>query len=345
MTLVNVRVVPIYSGSLAELADGRNNCKIVSKSKDPTDNGDFVSPDYGVPFESYLNLYHGMKVDPSKIIHYQQMNPEQQATYREFLKRVRKHDFEADGVDTSGTLQPFVQPDDMTCLRFLQADKYNADMALDRLVKSLKWSHEFQLARVISNPPPKLQTYRQIRVRGYMGRTRDGMPIFCERLGGMMNGIQSKEGRAFKEEDWLHCFIYDLGVIMKEFRQSYIENSGVYSPSKHPITWKAMWIIDAGGMNPFKAMKSTHTLKILDALTEPNFPEIAGPVVLINVHPIVMGVWRIVRSFLDPVTVEKITLDSGVPTEFLRKKIPEHVIFEEFGGTNKSKSFPQSIYV
>ena len=50
----------------------------------------FVSPEFGIRFENYLNIYHGMgdKVDPAKISHFIDLTPEQSSDYESFVKEV-----------------------------------------------------------------------------------------------------------------------------------------------------------------------------------------------------------------------------------------------------------------
>ena len=305
----------------------------------------FVSPEFGIRFENYLNIYHGMgdKVDPAKISHFIDLTPEQSSDYESFVKEVEAHDFDAVVADTTtdNCSIPYVLPDKITLLRFLMADDFKSDLALQRLENTVKFQQEQRLAEKISTTPPRLNLYRRIRVRANMGRTKDGMPIFVERLGGFMNGIPSKEGKSFSNDEWVHCFFYDLGELIREIKDSYEFAEKNQSPA---ITWKVTWIMDAKGISYYKALKSLSVIKLLDNLMEPNFPEIAGPIYMINVPYIVSGIWKLAKAFLDPAVVAKIQISSGVPKEVLLERIDESVLFQEYGGMNK-KEFPKSDYV
>jgi hypothetical protein len=302
--------------------------------KEETNADVFVSPEYDIPFPVYLNLYHGLDIDPKLISHYSELTPEHKTAYESFVEQVRKHDW--DDVDT------LVLPDDLTCLRFLQADKYHADKALERIVATLKWQQQVKLAQVMSHPPAQLETYRKIRVRACMGRTNDGMPIFVERLGAFFNGIPSPEGKTLTKDDWIQCFLYELADVLRRIRENYHETT-VNHPEQ-PTTWKATWIMDCRGVSAYRAMKATSTLKMIDAVTEPNFPEMAGPIYLINVPSLVAGVWRVCKAFLDPDVVAKIQIHSGVPKDLLLERIPESVLFQEYGGTNDAE-YPNSCFI
>jgi CRAL/TRIO domain len=308
----------------------------------------FVSPEYEIAFPVYLNLYHGLDIDPNLISHYRELTPQQKVTYESFLEQVRtinKHD---DGNDDLLETPSLVLPDAMTCLRFLQADKYHADKALQRIVTTMKWQQQMNLAQVMSRPPRMLETYRKIRVRACMGRTKDGMPIFVERLGAFFNGIPSAEGKTLTQEDWIHCFLYELADVLRKIRETYHHETTTTTVTQHPhpptITWKATWIMDCQGVSAYRAMKAVSTLKMIDSVTEPNFPEMAGPIYLINVPSIVAGVWRICKAFLDPTVVTKIQIHSGVPKDILLERIDESVLFQEYGGTN-DEEYPKSCYI
>jgi CRAL/TRIO domain len=295
----------------------------------------FVSPEYEIAFPVYLNLYHGLDIDPNLISHYKELTPEHKTAYESFVEQVRKRSKQEETLF-------LVLPDDLTCLRFLQADKYHADKALERILATLKWQQQVKLAQIMSHPPASLETYRKIRVRACMGRTKDGMPVFVERLGAFFNGIPSPEGKTLTSDDWIQCFLYELADVLKKIRENYHETT-VHHPDQ-PTTWKATWIMDCKGVSAYRAMKATSTLKLIDSVTEPNFPEMAGPIYLINVPSLVAGVWRVCKAFLDPAVVAKIQIHSGVPKDVLLERIPESVLFQEYGGTNHAE-YPKSCYI
>lgn len=298
--------------------------------------GPFVSPDYGVHFENYLNLYHGIEdLDVTQISHLQDLSEDEKSHFEAFVQQVRAYDI-------TGELNrdDYIVPDDMTLLRFLQADNWNADKALRRIVATLEFHAEMNLKQVMSSPPENLEAYRKIRVRAHMGRTKDGMPIFVERLGGFMNGIPSAEGKALTKDDWCHCFLYDLGELIREIRSNY----AIEKETDNPVTWKATWVMDCKGISVFKAYKAMSTIKMIDNMTEPNFPEFAGPIYMINSPSLVAGIWKLAKVFLDPAVVAKIQIHSNVPKELMLERMDESVLFEEYGGTNK-KEFPKSQYI
>lgn len=298
----------------------------------------YFNKEHNVKFECWLNLYHDMEVDPMTVDHYTSMSDEERETYTAFLGQVKNINWDdVEGIDPQ---QPLVLPDDLTCLRFLQADKYNTETALKRLMATLLFHQEYKVAQIMSNQPQKLESYRKLRARAMMGMTKDGMPIFVERLGHFMCGITSVEGKALTGQEYIECFLYDLGLLISSIRKSHEETS---QNDKVATTWKATWIMDCAGIRYFRALKSMSTLKLIDSVTEPNFPELAGPIYLINAPTVASALWRVAKNFLDPTVAAKIEIHSGVPTELLESRIDKSVLFEEYGGTN-SGHFPKAEY-
>jgi len=233
-----------------------------------------------------------------------------------------------------------IVPDEFTILRFLQADKYDTSKAMARLEANQIWLQEINIPKLLTtNPPQHLQQYRKLRARAFMGRSHDGMPIFVERLGDFFNAIPSKEGNLLTRQDWMDCFLYDLAELIAQIKESYRINL----QNNQPITWKATWIMDTNNVGFYRAGKAISTIQLLDKLTEPNFPELAGPVVIMRVPTIVNGIYKICKAFLDPVVAAKISVYGGLPKNELLQRMDESVLFEEFGGTN-TKEFPKAEY-
>ena len=168
------------------------------------------------------------------------------------------------------------------------------------------------------------------------------MPIIAERLGAFFVGISSKEGKSLSNKEWVDLCLYELNQVMKVVRETYKETTVLHP--ENPTTWKVSWIMDLKGATLFTAMKATSIIKLLNAPIEPNFPELAGPIYLINTPSVIMAAWKVVKQFLDATVLSKIQLHHGVPTDVFLESIDESVLFEEYGGTNK-KEYPQSEYV
>jgi hypothetical protein len=335
-------------------------------------------PEYPVTSDTYLNLYAGVdyEVELEKFSHYIGMNEEQKSKFETFWEQVEDDDVVVvdednnDNIETSTrtTNWTAIRPDKFTCLRFLQADKYDTKLAMKRLKQNQEWllssttettttatssktkttqdakTPKRTIPDILQNPPTlKLQVYRKLRARAYMGRTNgDEMPIFAERLGDFMNAIPSPEGKTLTKEDFRECFLYDLGEVLGQIRDNYKLTK---DDPDTLTTWKANWIMDANNMRLFRATSATSTIQYLDSITEPNFPEIAGaPITIMNVPSLVAGVWRLIKAFLDPVTAAKVQITSTVPTQALLQRIPSQVLLEEYGGSNKVTEFAKAEY-
>ena len=74
---------------------------------------------------------------------------------------------------------------------------------------------------------------------------------------------------------------------------------------------------------------------------EEYYPEIADTIILFNVPKVATIFYKIVRSFLDPVTADKIRLYSTADYEEVFSKVmPMDAVPEEYGGTSK-RDYPQ----
>lgn len=292
-------------------------------------------PEFPVTSDTYLNIYSGdqfQHVDLHKFSHYTDMTDDQRQTYESFVEQVQNAQTEWDLA---------IVPDQLTILRFLQADKYNTQLALDRLQKNQAWLHQVNIPNILKNPPTaKLATYRKIRARAYMGPNQTGMPFFVERLGDFFNGIPSPEGKSLSPQDYVECFLYEAGELLAKIRDSY----DACLTKNQPVTWNARWIMDCHNVGLFRATKAVSTLKLLDGITEPNFPELAGTVFIVNVPSIVSGLYKVCKAFLDPTTAAKLQVFRTVPIAHLLEQVVDaDVLFEEYGGSNP-KQVPKAEY-
>ena len=282
-------------------------------------------PEFPVTSETYLNIYSGdhfKHVDLHKFSHYIDMTKDQRQTFESFVEQVKTQQTEWDLA---------IVPDELTLLRFLQADKYNPKMALERLRKNQAWLRQVDIPGILQHPPTaKLAIYRKIRARAFMGATKTGMPVFVERLGDFFNGIPSPEGKSLSPQDYVECFLYEAGELLAQIRDSY----DACCRQNLPVTWNATWMMDCKNVGLYRASKAVSTLKLLDGLTEPNFPELAGPVMIVSVPSIVSGLYKVCKAFLDATTAAKLKVYSNVPTAELLEFVHAHVLLEEYGGKN-----------
>jgi hypothetical protein len=74
-------------------------------------------------------------------------------------------------------------------------------------------------------------------------------------------------------------------------------------------------------------------IKGLSKDVETYFPEIAGPVYLINAPKFISRMWYLAKRFLDPAVEAKISIHSGIPSK-LAQDLGMEAVPIEFGGSN-----------
>ena len=159
--------------------------------------------------------------------------------------------------------------------------------------------------------------------------------VLFERLGHFLGSGNCDH---FTQEEWIRFYIWDLERHFTEMRNAseecgkaitrftYVADAtGIYAGIMNRAVWRVIPL-----------------LKALVKAVEDHYPEIADKIVLFNVPRVASVFYRAVRTFLDPVTAEKIEIHSGVPMDVLEKIMPKSVIPREYGGSN-DVNFPHPV--
>lgn len=223
--------------------------------------------------------------------------------------------------------------DDGTLRRFLDADrskkKFDVDASISRLSDTLEWRKKHDVDNVRKRKIARLNIYRKLRVRQFFGVDNAGRPVQFERLGDFFNCTNAST-MVLSERDWAECYTWDIEGIFEEMRKSAL--------SCKKMIDKYVYVADLQHFS-FSCSASflKHGVPLLRKLSgeiERFYPEIAGPIILINAPYVVSGLYSVCKVFLDPVTAAKIEIHSGVPMERLLKIMPASCIPKEFGGTS-----------
>jgi len=134
--------------------------------------------------------------------------------------------------------------------------------------------------------------------------------------------------------DHLKCVIHEIGEYIKKFRIT-AQQQGI-------ANWKNVYIMDVQNVKFMSVLRAVSLIKYCVKATEDNFPEMAGPIVMINAPPVAEKCWLLVKPFLDKSLIEKFKFFQGVPYDYLLTLMDKSVLFEEYGGTNKT-DFPHAI--
>jgi len=216
-------------------------------------------------------------------------------------------------------LLAFDVPDGFTKLRFLQGDGYHVDAAVTRLLNTMAWRQRIGLDEFISRPNAALLAqYRRLRPRRLLGYDKFDRPFIVERLGEFF----SLRARGLSLEDWVLCYAYDVSELLASMREA----SAAFGGWRHHVSYMG----DMRGLSARHAMAFLPVLKHLIKQVDVHFPEIAGQLLLIHVP--MAHLWPMVRSFLDPCTAARITIDAGARIDQMDALFGRAVIPVEYGG-------------
>eukprot|EP00746_Dinoflagellata_sp_MGD_P102294 gnl/MRDRNA2_/MRDRNA2_41810_c0_seq1.p1 gnl/MRDRNA2_/MRDRNA2_41810_c0~~gnl/MRDRNA2_/MRDRNA2_41810_c0_seq1.p1 ORF type:complete len:426 (-),score=71.81 gnl/MRDRNA2_/MRDRNA2_41810_c0_seq1:341-1618(-) len=242
-----------------------------------------------------------------------------------------QHFYEATCADFNTGVIDGVQPDMVTCLRYMVGEKWNMDQATKRLRATIKHRKAFGADYLLTNPPDAalLEHYSRARVCLSVGHDKEGKLLIYDRLGAL---FESGCVEAFSPEEW--WLLYSM-----QFERWLQEMSWLSTKFKRPV-WRYTIISDAAGTN-MSVLNHMQLLKYINDLSSDHYPEFINRVVVINAPSIFVIIWRVICTIMDPQTTEKFELYSDVPVARLlelidRKHLPLHL-----GGDNRIPIRPQ----
>ena len=156
-------------------------------------------------------------------------------------------------------------------LRFLQADKYDVKKGAKRLADCVLWRQQLGIDFVLRRPSPGLPRYLKARVFRMVGFDKEHRPLMMERLAEFCNAENNK---ALTKEEWLMSYAWTMADMCQRFRESSLRTG---KPS-----WKHSYVADLKGVAYIKAYRMMSFMKMLGKDVETFFPEIAGPIFLVN---------------------------------------------------------------
>lgn len=194
--------------------------------------------------------------------------------------------------------------DELTLLRFLRAEKFQPEKAAHRLISTIEWWHKQSVDTSLTNPPACIAQYHQLRVQKVLGLDYEGRAVLFERLGEFLG---SDINRALPFAAWMECYTHDIVNIYEWLRESSRER-------QRPIE-RLTYVGDLTGLNLLQSLANMSLLKAFVQVVEVHFPEMAGPLVLMNAPKFLASVFPIAKRFLDPVVVSKIEIHDKIPTK------------------------------
>mmetsp|Transcript_20477 Transcript_20477/g.33957 ORF Transcript_20477/g.33957 Transcript_20477/m.33957 type:complete len:479 (-) Transcript_20477:125-1561(-) len=212
-------------------------------------------------------------------------------------------------------------PPDELPLRFLRAGKNDPIEGQRRYEQTLTWRKEYGMDTIIRAPHPHFVFIKQHYPQFFHLRGRNNEPVWYERP-------PKVNLRAMRDAG------VDLDALLRhyamvtDFGWQYLEPDD----GQRSIT-----VIDLDGMRmtDFAGEVVDFTRKC-SAFTGDHYPERAGYVIVVNVPSWFKMIWNVVKSFIDEVTLKKISIVRGKKDVFeaMLERIPIENIPPEYGGTS-----------
>ncbi|KAL2014047.1 hypothetical protein VTN00DRAFT_1572 [Thermoascus crustaceus] len=214
--------------------------------------------------------------------------------------------------------------DTLTLLRFLRARKFNVEAAKTMFVESEKWRKEFGTDDLVRNfdyteKPQVFEYYPQY----YHKTDKDGRPVYIEKLGKIDLNAMYKITTGERMLQNLVC----------EYEKLADPRLPACSRKAGKLLETCCTIMDLKGVGITNVPSVYGYVKQASAISQNYYPERLGKLYLINAPWGFNSVFNFVKSFLDPITVQKIhVLGSNYKKELL-EQVPAENLPAEFGGT------------
>ncbi|KAL1988128.1 hypothetical protein VTN96DRAFT_658 [Rasamsonia emersonii] len=214
--------------------------------------------------------------------------------------------------------------DTLTLLRFLRARKFNVEAAKVMFVECEKWRKEFGTDDLVRNfeyteKPQVFEYYPQY----YHKTDKDGRPVYIEKLGKIDLNAMYKITTAERMLQNLVC----------EYEKLADPRLPACSRKAGKLLETCCTIMDLKGVGITNVPSVYGYVRQASAISQNYYPERLGKLYLINAPWGFSSVFSVVKSFLDPVTVDKIkVLGSNYQKELL-EQVPAENLPKEFGGT------------
>jgi len=243
--------------------------------------------------------------------HLGHLNPEQQHKLQQLRKQLLSEGYTE-------------RLDDLTLLRFLRARKFDVAKAHFMFTETEKWRKEFGVDDIVKNfkfdEKPLVSAYYP---QYYHKIDKDGRPVYIEQLGKVdltaMYKITTQERL--------------LQNLVNEYEKFGDPRLPACSRKAGKLIETSCTIMDLGGVGLLSAKQVYGYVQEASKISQNNYPERMGKFYLINAPWGFASVWSIIKRWLDPVTVDKISILGGSYQSTLLQQIPAENLPSNFGGT------------
>mmetsp|Transcript_5712 Transcript_5712/g.10501 ORF Transcript_5712/g.10501 Transcript_5712/m.10501 type:complete len:414 (+) Transcript_5712:90-1331(+) len=216
--------------------------------------------------------------------------------------------------------------DDLTLYRFLNAKKWDYDLALKQYTAYLKYREDEKVDQIHQWAAENKQTVDLVNSLFPIvinGHDKEARPVVYERIGIIPAARFAKLVTVDDCRKVHTLFMEDLMAHCREETKKH----------KRPI-FGVVVIVDLGGGLSMESRHFIPFFKNMGQQDEQNYPEIAHKVFCVNAPFIFPVLYKMVKYFIDPNTREKIEVFSDCPTERLLELIDGSILNHEWGGEN-----------
>lgn len=259
------------------------------------------------------------------------LTEQQQAVFDELMASIEKCEYFAD-------LNKLPHPD-WFVLRFLRATMkekigqriFLAAPAEKRFLATMQWRRKMNTEKIRENlrfgtcPPEYVQFANDIVPKLVWQDTKTGRPCALQKLGLVAQYLKTD---CFTMEQWEMCFTYDLERLLMLLDD--------HSAARGIEIGTTVSIFDLQGLG-LGSLTRIKLLRVLDDITSSHYPEISGPIFVMQAPWTFAKIFALVQPILDADTQSKIVVSNKFDLGLLSRVLGDDVrkfLPIEYDGTN-----------
>ncbi|KAK4046415.1 cytosolic factor, phosphatidylinositol/phosphatidylcholine transfer protein [Microbotryomycetes sp. JL201] len=216
--------------------------------------------------------------------------------------------------------------DDPMLLRFLRARKFDLQKAKVMWIDTQKWRKEFKVDELYETfDYTEKAEVDKLYPRFYHKTDKDGRPVYIEQLGKL--DLKELYKHTTPERQ-----IQSLVVEYEKFQRDRLP---VCSELAGHLIETSCTIMDLKGVGISQFWHVKNYVQEASAISQNNYPETMGKFYIINAPWAFSTAWSVVKGWLDPVSVSKISIIGSSYKDELLKQVPEENLPSFLGGTCK----------
>jgi hypothetical protein len=254
---------------------------------------------------------------------------EELQSVEQFKKEILSHEDEVVERENFSIRREHLE-DENKLLRFLKARNFDLDKATEMYLKHLKWRDENDVEDILFQTFPEREQLLKFYPQGYHMCDKQGRPVYIQYLG----GINVHKILAFTDEETVYrVFIQEYEKFLHFKLPACSEAQGRYIDT-------SLNIMDVKGISlKLITKESQRMMKKLTSITQDNYPETMGNMVIINAPYIFKMIYSLVKPMLSPRTQSKIIVLGSRYMDKLLEFVDIECLPKKIGGTSKYSIF------